>query len=328
MGVDEPRRHHAAVRVEPREPRQRVAAGLEAALDVRRAARPRRSGPPSRRRPARPATPGRRPSARRGPRRPPGPSPRRSPPASVATCAAPWTRRPGASVVAATALDRGGGSCARPPGGVPGAGSAAARRSSRAISGEKSRSLMAAAAAARRSSTEAPAGASTWSATSRERGERREPDELRLVRARPRPRRQLAHDLPDAPHRRRPEVEQVHRDLGARPDRRAPAPRPRNPFAWTLGSPPPDSRTRRAIRFASSTSSVSRLMFQAMRNGRAPTAIAPARGCIRAGPKSGWRPLLGDLDLEALVLAAPHVGELHPVGAGRRLRVQVDGQVP
>ena len=31
-------------------------------------------------------------------------------------------------------------------------------------------------------------------------------------------------------------------------------------------------------------------MFQAMRNGRAPTATAPNRGCIRAGPKSGWRP--------------------------------------
>src|SRR5664280_3172482 len=31
-------------------------------------------------------------------------------------------------------------------------------------------------------------------------------------------------------------------------------------------------------------------MFQATRNGRAPTAVAPPRGCIRAGPKSGSRP--------------------------------------
>ena len=36
-------------------------------------------------------------------------------------------------------------------------------------------------------------------------------------------------------------------------------------------------------------------MFQAMRNGRAPTATAPADGCIRAGPKSGSRPSLADL---------------------------------
>ena len=86
------------------------------------------------------------------------------------------------------------------------------------------------------------------------------------------------------------------------------------PFAWTAGRPPPDSRTRRAIRFASSTSSESRLMFQAMRNGRAPTAIAPARGCIRAGPKSGSRPFVRDLVAEPLVPAPPDVGEADPVG--------------
>ena len=62
-----------------------------------------------------------------------------------------------------------------------------------------------------------------------------------------------------------------------------------NPLPWTAGSPPPDSRTLRAIRFATSTSFVSRLMFQAIRNGRAPTATAPARGCVRLGPKSGAR---------------------------------------
>ena len=58
-------------------------------------------------------------------------------------------------------------------------------------------------------------------------------------------------------------------------------------------------------------------MFQAMRNGRAPTATAPAAGASASGPKSGSRPCWVDLDLEALVLAAPDVGELHPVGARR-----------
>ena len=64
-----------------------------------------------------------------------------------------------------------------------------------------------------------------------------------------------------------------------------------------------------------------------MRNGRAPDRHGPGRGCIRAGPKSGSRPALADLRLEPLVLAAPDVGQLDPVGAGRRLRVEVDRQV-
>ena len=99
----------------------------------------------------------------------------------------------------------------------------------------------------------------------------------------------------------------------------------RKPFAWTRGRPPPDSRTARAIRFASSRSVESRLMFQAMRNGRAPTAIAPAVGWIRAGPevRAAVR-VAGDLVLEALVLAAPDVGELDAVGPGGRLGVEVD----
>jgi hypothetical protein len=49
-------------------------------------------------------------------------------------------------------------------------------------------------------------------------------------------------------------------------------------FACTFGRPPLDSRIRFAIDFARSRSVESRLMFQAIRKGRAPTATAPADG--------------------------------------------------
>ncbi len=68
-------------------------------------------------------------------------------------------------------------------------------------------------------------------------------------------------------------------------------------------------------------------MLYAMRNGRAPTATAPADGCIRAGPKSGSRPCSVDLDLEALVLSASNIGELDPFGATGGPGVEVDREV-
>ena len=68
-------------------------------------------------------------------------------------------------------------------------------------------------------------------------------------------------------------------------------------------------------------------MFQAMRKGRAPTQVAPPRGCIRAGPKSGSRPRRRDLLAQALVLAAAHVGQLDPLGHGRGSRVEIDGEL-
>ena len=75
--------------------------------------------------------------------------------------------------------------------GAPSAGPASAlarrcgSRSSSAISGEKSRSPMAAAAARRRTSTAASRGTPAWSATSSERGQRGQPDQLRLASATP-----------------------------------------------------------------------------------------------------------------------------------------------
>ena len=68
-------------------------------------------------------------------------------------------------------------------------------------------------------------------------------------------------------------------------------------------------------------------MFQAMRNGRAPTQVAPPRGCMRAGPKSGSRPRVAISDLQALVLAATQVGQLDPVRPRGGRGVQVDREV-
>src|SRR5436309_509668 len=59
------------------------------------------------------------------------------------------------------------------------------------------------------------------------------------------------------------------------------------PFACTAGRPPDDSRIPLAIRCASFRSVESSWMLNAMRNGRAPTTMAPAVGCIRFGPASG-----------------------------------------
>ena len=105
--------------------------------------------------------------------------------------------------------------------------------------------------------------------------------------------RQLAHDLPGPPERRRRRSRGGSSTPGRAPGGRAPAPRRGTRWPGRRGRPPPDSRTRRAIRFASSTSSESRLMFQAMRNGRAPTATAPDRGCIRDGPEVRPAPVAG-----------------------------------
>ena len=69
----------------------------------------------------------------------------------------------------------------------------------------------------------------------------------------------------------------------------------RNPRARTPTSPPSRSRTEPAIRRASSTSSVSRSQFTAIIGGRAPTAVAPSRGCGDAGPASGDRVLNASL---------------------------------
>ena len=62
----------------------------------------------------------------------------------------------------------------------------------------------------------------------------------------------------------------------------------KNPIARTLVRPPEDSRTRRAIALADSSSRPPRYTLNATSGLRAPTATAPARP-ISWGPKSGSR---------------------------------------
>ena len=61
------------------------------------------------------------------------------------------------------------------------------------------------------------------------------------------------------------------------------------PRARTCLRPPLCSRIERAIARAIRTSPVFRLALNATRNRRAPTAVAPAVGWMRGGPKSGAR---------------------------------------
>ena len=161
-----------------------------------------------------------------------------------------------------------------------------------------------------------------------ERRQRRQADQLRLeqldaVLGGLRPDR-----LPDPPQRRRP---------GSRGGSSRPGPSPaassrsgsstKNPFAWTFASPPPDSRTRRAIRFASSTSVDVEVDVPGDQErpgadrDRARRGVHPRRTEVRLAA------VLADLGLEALVLAAPDVGQLDPVGPPGGPGVEVDGQV-
>ena len=61
-----------------------------------------------------------------------------------------------------------------------------------------------------------------------------------------------------------------------------------SPSAWTAGNPPSRSRMRPAMRRAIDKSVVESWMLKAMRNGRTPTAVAPAVGCGLAGPNQAY----------------------------------------
>ena len=56
-------------------------------------------------------------------------------------------------------------------------------------------------------------------------------------------------------------------------------------MARTAGSPPPDSRTRRAMARATATSAVASTALKAIRKKRAPTTVTPAVGWTRGRPE-------------------------------------------
>ena len=141
-------------------------------------------------------------------------------------------------------------------------------------------------------------------------------------RARRRPRPRFGPDrLPDPPERRH-RKSRTFIDTWARSSSSM-----KNPFAWTLGKPPPDSRIRRAMRTARSR--VRRLEVDVVGDEERPRADGhrARRGMHPARPEVRLAAALVDLRLEALVLAPPNVGELDPLAAGRRLRVEEDRQV-
>ena len=147
-----------------------------------------------------------------------------------------------------------------------------------------------------------------------QRGERREPDQLRLGELDA----VLGGELADASPRPARAASSRSRAGSSRPAPRSRGSSIRNPLAWTRGRPPPDSRTRRAIRLASSTSS--RLEVDVVGDEERPSADGDRAGRrVHPGrPEVGLAAVLVDLRLEALVLAAPDVGELDPVGPRAR----------
>ncbi len=176
-------------------------------------ARPPRSGPPSRRRPAHPGHPARRPPSADSRPTSPWAAPIRTPPASVTTSDAPTMRSPGVgSSLRPPWMSRNGPPAHRA---MPASDRAASRRSSSACIGEKSRRRRKVAAAARRRSTGSSRGRVGPIGDRKECSQRGKPDEFGLGELHAVLRGDVADGLPDQPQRCRCEVEDVHRDLGA-----------------------------------------------------------------------------------------------------------------
>ena len=155
-------------------------------------------------------------------------------------------------------------------------------------------------------------------------GDRGEPDELRLGDADPVLAGQLADGLPGPPHRRHGRVEEVHRDLG--PDGGA-ALRLLDPEPVRLEPRQPAARLAHAPRDPLGEVDVVRVQVDVPRDEERPGADghgAEPRVHARR-PEVGLAAVGADLGLQALVLAPAHVGELDPVGARRRVGVEVDG---
>ena len=238
--------------------------------------RPRRRAPPARRaRPPRPPSSARSPWARRAGRRRPGwrSRPRRRP----AGRAWPSSDRP-------PLMTRNRPLTACAPRADPPA-RAAASRSSSAWSGEKSRRRRNAAAAARRRSIRASRGRAGMVRDGEERGQRRQPDQLRLGQLHAILGGEFADRLPDG-HRRRGLKSSRFIETCARRSSTI-----QKPLAWTCGRPPPDSRDPAGdplgeVHVLGLEVDVVGDQEGPRPDGRRP----PPRGASARGPKSGSRP--------------------------------------
>ena len=213
----------------------------------------------------------------------------------------------------------------RASGGV-GAPLISARRNSRAWVGEKSRSRRYSAAARNRSSMGASGIGVGSLGDSEERGQWGEADEFGFGQFDAVLGGHVANRLPDHPERRDREVEQVHRHLRAE---RLPA------FGLTdLEAVGLDAR-QAAAGFADATGDalgqvdVVGIEVDVVGDEERTRADGDraGRGMQPGGPEVRLAPALADLAAQALVLAAPHVGQLLAVRPQRCPGVQVDGQL-
>ncbi len=154
---------------------------------------------------------------------------------------------------------------------------------------------------------------------SHERSQGREPDEFRFAQSDAVLGRHRFDLIPDPPHGRRREVEQVHRHLGAVEllDHEAVGLHGRQPaagFADSSRDPPGQF-------------DVGRFEVDVPGDQERPGAHGHGTGprMRPCRPEVGSSSVLPDLVAKALVAAAPHVGQAYPVRTPGGARVQVDG---
>ena len=223
----------------------------------------------------------------------------------------PWGR-----LVAATALDDPERATSH-----RGAVRAASRRSSSACSGEKSRSLRYPAADASRASTRIGGTGSGPVGHAKQGGQRGETDELGLGQLDAVLRGELPDRVPDQPHRRHAEVEQVHRDLGASElgDPEARGLHLREATTGLADTPSDALRELEVVRVEVD------VVGDEERPGRHRKRPERRMGAGRA--EIGLAPAGPDLIAESLVLPAAYVGQAHPVRAASGVGIEEDGDV-
>jgi hypothetical protein len=154
-----------------------------------------------------------------------------------------------------------------------------------------------------------------------ERGDRGEADELRLVHLDAILRRLGPDRLPDAPERGDPEVKKVHGHLGSLElvDEEAVGQDPRQAAAG-LADPAGDPLGQLDI---------GRVEVDVVGDEERPRPDRDraGRGMHLRRSDVRFAAALRDLDLQPLVLAAPDIGQLDPIGAASSLGIEVDREV-